>query len=366
MQATRQREASSAARPSGADPTPAGAWPAGGRGWGANIVVFALALAAAFGLLEFIQLVSRPLALLLAAIVIAVTLAPAVAWLERRLPRALAIGLVYLLLLLILGLVGWLVVPLVLDQARTLATNVPALIERARGWLDRFDRLDQVGLIGTLVALPLAIVSSATELLLVLAMSAYWLLAMPALRRFALSLFPTRHHERADTTLGAMGSTMGGYVRSVLIDSAIIGALVYAGLGVIGVEYPLVLALIAGLSEVVPIVGPILGAIPAVGIALLDSPTQALIVLAFFVVVQQVESNLLTPYIMRRQTDIPPILTLFALIAGSAVGGILYALIAIPLAGALRVLVLRVVAPAVRGWSGAGKAAEGEAQRASR
>ncbi len=146
---------------------------------------------------------------------------------------------------------------------------------------------------------------------------------------------------------------MGGFVRGVVIDAAIIGALVYIGLLVIGVKYTLALALIAGLGEVVPIVGPIVGAIPALLVALLDSPTQALIVAGFFLAVQQIESNIVTPFVMRSQTDIPPILTLLALLVGGALGGIFWALVAIPVAGALRVLVLHLVAPAIRRWTGA-------------
>jgi len=101
------------------------------------------------------------------------------------------------------------------------------------------------------------------------------------------------------------------------------------------------------------VVGPIFAAIPAIAIALVDSPQQAIIVTIFFIALQQLESNLLVPFIMRQQADVPPLLSLFALLAGSALGGLLGAIIAIPLAGALRVLVVQVLAPAERAWSGA-------------
>lgn len=117
---------------------------------------------------------------------------------------------------------------------------------------------------------------------------------------------------------------------------------------VIGVQYPLVLALISASSEPIPVIGPIIGAVPALAVALLDSPTQALIVLAFKVGLQQFEGQLLAPNIMRRQTDVPQLLVLFALLAGTAVGGLLGALVAIPLAGALKVVVMRIIAPALR------------------
>ena len=329
-----------------------------------SIVLGAIALAVAFELLDFLHLLARPLAILLAAIVLAEALAPVVGWLERRLPRGLAIGLVYLLLLALVAGLGWLLLPPLVEQAQTLVANWPELLERARGWLYRFDQLggDRLaaavqsrlgGLLSTLMALPLALFTSVTELVLVIAMSAYWLAAAPALRRFALSLFPARQRERAGDVLGEMGVTMGGYVRGALLNALIIGSLTYVGLLVIGLDYPLVLALVAGVLEVVPIIGPIVAAVPALAIALLDSPTKALIVLGFYVALQQLEGNLVTPYVMRSQSDIPALLVLFAVFAGGTVGGVLWALVAIPLAGALQVLVLRVVAPAVRRWSGA-------------
>ncbi len=113
------------------------------------------------------------------------------------------------------------------------------------------------------------------------------------------------------------------------------------------------LALLAALGEFVPVVGPIAASVPAIVIALLDSPLKALLVLAFYAVVQLAESYLLLPNVMRTQSDIPPLLVLFALAAGGAIGGILGALVAIPLAGAIQVLVVRVLAPTVRRWTGA-------------
>lgn len=175
-------------------------------------------------------------------------------------------------------------------------------------------------LLGPLVSLPLTLITYLTDIVLIISMSAYWLIAAPALRRFCLSLFPVPQRRRIDDIAADALGSIGGYVRGVAIDSLIIGAIVYAGLAVIGLEYALALAVFAGLTEAVPIVGPIVGALPAIGLALLESPTRALVVLGFFVVVQQVESNLLTPFVMRSQTDVPPILTLLALLVGASIG----------------------------------------------
>jgi predicted PurR-regulated permease PerM len=153
---------------------------------------------------------------------------------------------------------------------------------------------------------------------------------------------------------------MGGYVRGILIEALLITVIVFVGLWLLGVEYPLALAVLAGIGEFMPYVGPIMAAVPAVLLALLESPTLALIVLGFYVVLQLVEGYLLFPFVVGNQSEIPALLIILGLLAGGAVGGVLGALVAIPLAGALRIVVLRVIAPEIRRRTG-GHAAEPEA-----
>ena len=173
------------------------------------------------------------------------------------------------------------------------------------------------------------------------------------MRRFVGSLAPEGQQSRLDDILSSALEAMGGYVRGVALNGVIIGVLTYAGMLVIGVDYALVLGLLAGVLEMVPVIGPIVAAVPMVAVALLHSPTQALVALIYVTVLQQAEANLLVPFIMRSQTKVSPLLVIVALVAGSAVGGVLGALVAIPLAAGLRVIVREAVAPAVRGWAGA-------------
>lgn len=332
--------------------------------WWRGAAIVGIALAVALASLVALWLLARPLTLLLIAIIIAQALTPIVTRLERWLSRGIAVVLVYLALLLIAGGIGWLVLPPLIAEARALVVNAPTLIAEARQWLngidgasaDRVSRAAQAAVdrfSDVVLSLPFTLFSSVIDVILVVFMSIYWLLATPALSRFARSLFPPEHRQRADDVLDAMGDTMGGYVRATAINGVIIGVMTYIGLFVIGVQYTLVLAVLAGLGEFLPVIGPILAAIPAVAIALLDSPQQAVIVAIFYLALQQLEANLLVPFIMKSQADVPPLLSLFALLAGSALGGLLGAIIAIPLGGALRVLVTRVFAPAEREWSGA-------------
>lgn len=136
---------------------------------------------------------------------------------------------------------------------------------------------------------------------------------------------------------------MGGFVRSVFIDGVVIFIIAYVGLLLIGVDYALTLAVLAGSAELIPVLGPILVTVPIVAVALLDSPTTAVIALIFWIGVQQFETHVLSPNVIHSQTDISPLLVIVAALVGSSVGGFLGALVAIPLSGALRVLVVRLV-----------------------
>ena len=332
--------------------------------WWRNALIGAVALAGALGALVMVWLLAYPLLLLFAAIVVAEALAPIVEWLDRWLPRALAVVLVYLLLAVVVVVLGSLVVPELVDQAAQLLAAAPGELARVRDRLDRLDPdtsgqivafiQDRLGRIGaTVLTLPLTLASALITILFVFLMSAYWLIATPALHRFVLSLLPEQRRPGVADVLGEVGQTLGGYIRGQGLSCVIIGVGTYIGLTVIGVDFPLVLALLAGLANLIPMVGIYIATVPAVVVGLLHSPTQALVVLAFYVVFSNIESNIVEPNIQRRQANIPSLLVIFALFAGSTLGGILGALIAIPFAGALRVLVLRGAAPVLRRWTGA-------------
>lgn len=334
-----------------------------GVAWWRAAAIGGAALALAIGSLFLVWLLVRPLTLLLVAIITAQALAPLVNWVERWLPRSIAVVAVYAVLVLTLCGLGWLVVPALIDQAEMLANRVPGLLDRARDWFDGFNDASASRMMSAaesfvqrfsdvLLSLPFVLFSSLIDFVLVVFMSIYWLIATPALRHFTLSLFPEERRDRVASVMSDMGRTMGGFVRGTVIDAIIVGSLTFVGLFVIGVEYPLLLAVIQGFGELLPVVGPIIAAIPAVMVAFAHSPEQAIAVLVFFLILQQVESNLLVPVIMRRSADVPPLLSLVAILAGSTLGGLLGALIAIPLAGALRVLLVRVLAPAEREWTG--------------
>jgi predicted PurR-regulated permease PerM len=269
-------------------------------------------------------------ALLFAAIAIAEALSPVVERLERRMPRPVAVIVVYAAFVLVLVGLGWILIPRLVDQAQTLADNTPDLVARLERELNEWDpggseRImttirDNMGRFSTvLIDLPFRIVSSVVQIVLVLFMSAYWLVSAPKLGRFVRGLFPPEQSAKVDEVIGELRQSVGGYVRGELIASIVIGSISFVGLSIIGVEYAIVLALIAAIGELIPIIGPILSAIPALAIALIDSPRQAVIVLVFYILLQQFESNILLPHVM---DQIPPLLSMIALLAGGTIGGL--------------------------------------------
>ncbi len=328
----------------------------------------AVALIVGLGALGLLRVLIRPLAVIFVGMTLAATLAPIVSWLERWIPRTLAVILVYLALVLVLAGILWILVPPLVGQVQALVDRLPELLDRGEQLIERWQRMAGGALEGSLggiltgalgplgsvaTTVPGAIAGALTGVALAVFVSIYWLILSPRIGAFVRSLFPTPQARRVETVLGDMADAMGGYLRGSAIDSAAVGLVTYVGMLIIGVDYPIVLAVLAGVLEFIPMLGPIIAAVVVTIVALLQSLTQGLLALAYMVALQQVENHLLVPNIMRTQTSMSPLLTVLALFVGGAVGGFLGALLAIPLAAALRVFVLQVVAPAVRRQTGA-------------
>ncbi|MGI8547980.1 MAG: AI-2E family transporter [Gemmatimonadaceae bacterium] len=324
----------------------------------------AAALVLGLGTLFGIWLLAQPLEFLVIAISIAEGLAPPVEWLSRWMKRWMAILLVFVVLIVAIGGIGWIVVPALFSQGQEFVNRAPELISKVSALVTRWDRASggQVAsllsgwfqsLARYLVRLPLAVFSALLNLLLIGFLSLYWLIGAPALQQFVLTLLPAQRQDKAAEVLSATGQAMGGYVRGAAINAVIMGALAWLGLWLIGVNYAIVLGVLTMLGEPIPTIGPIIVAVPIVLVALLQSPTKALYALILYTVLEQVEGQILTPNIMGRQTDIPQTLVIFAVVAGGALGGLLGVLTSIPLAAAVHVLVLQVVVPVVRRWTGA-------------
>ncbi|MGC9349702.1 MAG: AI-2E family transporter [Anaerolineae bacterium] len=325
---------------------------------GAAVLILSTILLASFWFMR------RPLAILFLGATVAAALAPVVTWLERWVSRTLATTIVYLVLALVLVGLGAAVVPPLVDQAGELIDRAPALVDQAGEWLgERIPisgesvvdtLLSQItGVASTIVSLPFQVSSSLADILLVVFLSFYTLTVAPEMRESLLSLVPQEERDDAERLFHRLPHAMGGYVRGATISGLIIGTLGYIGLLIIGVSFALVLGIIAGVLEFIPFVGPLISGALIVIVAFVQSPGKALIALGFVIVLEQVEGNVVAPNVMHPQTNISPVMTLFAVFAGWSIGGALGAIVAIPLAAALRVLVVELLVPAVRRQTGA-------------
>lgn len=332
--------------------------------WWWFVTAGAMALFLGLGLLQMIQLFAQPLAFFLLGVAIATALAPLAKLLDRFLPRTLAVVMIYVMLALLFSLLGWIVLPALYIGIEEFVYALPTVAETVQQWLERGTPLGGTPLLdrltGTLVdvgprllTLPLVLGSFLVSTVLVLFISLYSLMVAPAAQDFALSLLPSARRTYLQQLLHDMGKAMGGYVRGAFFSGVIVGIITYIGLRLIGVPFALVLAVIAGVLEIIPILGPIITGVLVIAVALTQSLNHAAFAFIFSLVLQQIEGNIIFPNIMSRETEMSPLLSIVAFLAGSAVGGLLGALVAIPVAAALRVFVIEVVAPAVRRWSGA-------------
>lgn len=322
-----------------------------------------LALALIWVVVQILAPVSRTLLLFALAAVLAFMLAgPVNAVAARTGRRGLAISLVYLLLALVVG--GGLVVlagPFV-RQATALIADLPryaaelqARAPEAQGVLGSYGiqanvedlkaraaaALEAGGaeILGRLVGTLAEVGGVLVDMVLALVISLYLLLDGPALRRRSMALVPAAHRPKVLFLEENATRVLGGYLRGQLVMAVTIGILAGVGCALLGLPYAVVLGVLAGLFELIPMFGPILSAVPAVLVALFLPFPTVLWVLLFFFIVQQFESNILGPRITGHAVGLHPLGAMFALLAGFQLAGVIGGLFAVPVAGILWVLV---------------------------
>src|SRR5688572_9034111 len=299
--------------------------------------------------------------ILFIAIVIGTVIRPAVAWLHQRgLPRMAGVILVYLLLLLLLTGFVLLLFPLISEQGTTVAAAMPDYYQNLREWLVNHPNPFLVALSEFLpAALPVLkpvqqtgpeMMASAGQVagyvasvakgiftaIILLVLAFYWTLEGPRIVQSFLLALPQTQRESISDLISAMESKVGLYMVGQGILCLVIGLLALIAYLVIGLPNALVLALIAGVLEAVPMIGPFLGAIPAALVALSIAPDKLIWVIVATVVIQQLENTLLVPRIMKQAVGVNPFVTLLALFAFSSLFGLAGALMAIPIAAMIQ------------------------------
>ena len=300
------------------------------------------------------------------SLLLAAAMSDLVDLLERaRIPRLLGASVLQLVAIGVIALGFWLVLPPILDQASGVADRVPEEVQRFQALRDTYDDLrrehpelgsldEQVSsaseriatAIGSrLIDLPLRLAQVLLDLLAISVISALLVAKRPQLQGFTLSLVHVHHRERTRRVLDLIWFRLGRYVRAKLIVMGIIGAITFAVLLPLGVQYPLLLAVVVAFGELIPQIGPWIARVPLFAIAALDGGvTLGLVVLAS-VVIENLKGYLISPYIEGDQLEIDPLVVILAVLAGGALLGPIGALVAVPAAAAVQVCCEEVLIP---------------------
>ncbi len=299
--------------------------------------------------------------ILFIAIVIGTVIRPIANWLHQRgLPRMAAVIVVYLLMLILLAGFLWLLFPLIFKQSATIASEAPAYYQTLRNGLvnspnQLFVRLGELlpailpglnpvqqtgeemvtsaGQVWGYVLVAAQVIFTA---LVVLGITLYWTLDGPRIIKSILLLAPQDRRESIGELISAMEAKLGFYIAGQGVLCLVISLMALIAYVLIGLPNALVLALAAGVMEAVPMIGPLLGAVPAALVAVSIGPDRLIWVIVATIVIQQLENSLLVPRIMKRTVGVNPFVTLLALFAFSSLFGIVGALMAIPMAAMIQ------------------------------
>lgn len=301
---------------------------------------------------------------ILTAIVVASAIEPLIVWLGKyKIARTLAVIAVYLLLALALAGIFYFFVPSLVADLSDLFNNLPSYINTVSVWNPfntslssavpvvhnlniantfSFDSLiaQMNGLIaGTSQSFIQAISTlfgGLLSLVLIIVLSFYFAVQEDGVTQFLKIVLPIKHEQYLIDLWRRSQTKIGKWLQGQFLLGVLIGVLVYLGLTVFGIRNALILALLAGIFEIIPVFGPILFAIPGIIIAVLDGGlTKGILVAGFYVIIQQFENHLVYPLVVRKIVGVPPILVILAVIVGFKLAGILGIILSVPIAATL-------------------------------
>jgi len=325
--------------------------------------VFRWGVAGALGVLTVylgyraVLLVTDILVQVLIAAFIAISLDPAIRWLiQRRVRRGQAVAIIFLTLTLVLAVFLLAFLPPLIKQGTSLTTDFPGYVDRLREHSpslrsieDKFELKDKIHDFAKTVPSKLGhsalvfgqrFLGALLSALLVFALTIYFMIDLPRLRRGLVRLFPKRRRRAVNEAVNVVIDKVGSYMIGNLIISAIAGVATFIALEALRIPFALPLAFFVALTDLIPMVGAALGAAVCVIVAFATSNLwpQTILVAAFFALYQQLENYLIAPRVMRNAVEMPAVAVLLAALLGGSVLGLIGALMAIPVAAAIRVI----------------------------
>ncbi len=272
---------------------------------------------------------------------------------KRKVPRSLSVLLVYLLFLGIITLIGFLIVPPMTEQFNQIknADVYQSFVDKVGVYRENLSHssigrsIDQslkdfgsnIG--GTLFATTKGVVTGVVSVITILVISFYLTVEENGMKNFIRHLAPYKHQAYVFKLVNKIQNKIGSWVLGQIILSAVIFGLTFIGLTILKVKYALVLALLAGLFEVIPIIGPFVSGAIAVFLTFIQSPTLALAVIILWIITQQLESHIIVPIVMSKSVGINPVMVILSVLVGATLGGVVGALLAIPVVSGISVFV---------------------------
>lgn len=292
---------------------------------------------------------------LFVALVIAAALDPVVdKWQKFKIPRWASVLIILIMVFGLLGLVVFLMIPPVKNQIDQLSNNFPSILDQFENIKDfavRYNLIDSsqsflqsIGdRLGDFAQGAVTRVTGAFNgvitFITIVVLSAYLVAQERGIKRFVEALTPRKYRPYFMHLVSRVQTKMGEWLRGQLLLMLFVGVLTYVGLWLMGVDYALILALLAGLLEIIPIIGIPIAIIPALIISFIQSPILALFVLILYIVIQQVENHILVPKVMQKAVGLNPVFVIIALLVGYKLGGILGVILSVPAATALSVFI---------------------------
>ena len=339
-------------------------------------VVF-LGIGLAFGIWFAVWFISRTLEVLTlfsVSVILAVALRPTVDRLSseriphvnNRVRRALSILTLYLALAAVVAAIALIVIPQVLLEAERLVSSAPDYLQgldQRLHLLPGSSALPSLQTVTSQVAgqffsnIPQALdvlflaINTVTGLLsifVVLVLTFFLIMDADTIYKHFTSLLPPSGRGKARELTAEMGRKIEGWLKGIIVLSAFVGVGTTVGMWALGMPYPLLLGVTAGLAELVPLAGPYLASAPGILVAIFQPTWKLVAVLAFFIALQMAENHVLAPGIMGREVEIPPLLVILALLLGASLLGILGAVLALPVAAVVQVLWIDLIVPEIK------------------
>ena len=313
----------------------------------------AIGVALVAGVIALVFAAGKVLLLVFVAVILASGLQPVIGWIHAHSPigRGPAILVVYGLFLAIVVGMALVVLPAAIAQFERTLSSLPPFFDRARTWAAEIRPsglgrgitalIDGAAALirptgapssGQVVQVGLTVAEALTSILTLLTVVYFWLTEHARLQRYALAFVRQGRRTRVRSVWNQAEARLGMWVRAQLILMGAIGLSIAIAYTLLGVPSAVLLGLVAALAEGIPIVGPLLGAIPAVILAATVSPQLAVEVAGVYIVLQIIEGNVLVPLVMRNTVRISPFLVILSILVGAAAGGFIGALLAVPIA----------------------------------